>query len=67
LVEDFILCGLDELDLLAALLLERCDDRTDRLVLLRVEPLLPPHHEVGSPRAGRRQCQRGHQKNLLQP
>ena len=48
-IEDFILCGLHELDLLAALLLKGGDDFPDRLVLLGVEPLLPPHHEVGGP------------------
>ena len=37
----------DELDLLAAALLERRDDLPDRGVLLGVLPLLPPHHEIG--------------------
>jgi hypothetical protein len=41
-IEDFILCGLDELDPLAGVLLERGDDLPDRLVLLGVEALLPP-------------------------
>ena len=44
---DLGLFGLDQLDLLSGVLLERRDDLGDRLVLLGVEPLLPPHHEVG--------------------
>jgi hypothetical protein len=47
----------DELDLLAGLLLEGGDDLLDRLALLRVIALIPPHHEVGGPRAERRQQQ----------
>ena len=58
LVEHLVLCGLDELDLLAGLLLEGGDDLRDRLVLLGVEALLPPHHEVGGPGAERRQDDR---------
>ena len=53
-----ILCGLDELDLLAGLLLEGGDDLRDRRVLLGVEPLLPPDDEVGGPGAERRQDER---------
>jgi hypothetical protein len=41
----------DELDLLAAPLFKRGDGLPDRRVLLGVEPLLPPHHEVGGPGA----------------
>ena len=37
----------NELDLLAAVLLKGGDGLPDRRVLLGVEPLLPPHHEVG--------------------
>ena len=44
----------NELDLLAGLLLEGGDGLPDRLVLLGVVPLLPPHHEVGGLRAERR-------------
>jgi hypothetical protein len=44
----------DELDVLAGLLLEGSDDLPGRLVLLGVEPLVPPHDEVGAPRAKRR-------------
>jgi hypothetical protein len=36
-----------ELDLLAGLMLEGCDDFPDRLVLLSVVALVPPYHEVG--------------------
>ena len=52
-----------ELDLLAGFLLEGGDDLRDRLVLLRVEPFLPPHHEVGGLRAERRQHERRGEKN----
>jgi hypothetical protein len=45
----------DELDLLPGLLLEGGDDLSDRLVLLRIIALVPPHHEVRGPRAERRQ------------
>jgi hypothetical protein len=48
----------DELNLLTGLLLERSDDLPDRLVLLLVLPLLPPHHEVGGLRAEWRYDQR---------
>ena len=48
----------DELDLLAGLLLEGGDDLPDRRVLLGVESLLPPDHEVGGPGAERRQDER---------
>jgi hypothetical protein len=44
----------NEFDVLAGLLLERGDDLRERLVLAGVEPLLPPHHEVGAPGAERR-------------
>jgi hypothetical protein len=44
----------DQLDLLAGLLLEGGDDLPDRLVLLRVVALIPPHDEVGGPSAERR-------------
>ena len=53
----------DELDLLAGLLLEGGDDLPDRLVLLGVVPLLPPHHEVGGLRAERRQNERQSNEN----
>ena len=48
----------DELDPFAAVLLEGGHDLPDRLILLGVEPLLPPHHEVGGPGAERRQHDR---------
>ena len=48
----------DELDLLAGLLLEGGDDLLDRLVLLGVVALIPPHHEVGGLRAERRHGER---------
>jgi hypothetical protein len=54
-----------ELDLFSGLLLEGGDDFPDRLVLLRVEPLLPPHHEVGGVCAERRYCERRGKKNGL--
>jgi hypothetical protein len=54
LIEHLILLGLDEIDLLAGALLEGPDDLRDRLVLLGVVPLLPPHHEVGAPGVERR-------------
>ena len=44
----------DQLDLLAGVLLEGGDDLPDRLVLLRVLALIPPHDEVGGPGAERR-------------
>ena len=54
----------DELDLLAGLLLEGGDDLPERRVLLGVEALLPPHHEVGGPGAERRhEDQRGGKDN----
>jgi hypothetical protein len=43
-----------EFDLLAGVLLEGGDDLRDRLVLLGIEPLLPPHNEVGGLGAERR-------------
>jgi hypothetical protein len=45
---------LDELDLLAGLLLEGGDDLPDRGVLLLVEALVPPDDKVGGPGAERR-------------
>jgi hypothetical protein len=45
---------LDELDLLASVLLEGGDDLRKRLVLPGVVPLLPPDHEVGG--AGAEGC-----------
>ena len=48
----------NELDLLAASLLEGGDDLPDRGVFLGVEALLPPDHEVGGPGAERRQDDR---------
>jgi hypothetical protein len=45
-------------DLLVGLLLECGDDLRDRLVLLRVEALLPPHHEIGTAGAERRHGKR---------
>jgi hypothetical protein len=54
LVVHLILPRLNELDLLAASLLEGGDDLPNRLVLLGVEPLLPLHHEVGGLGTGRR-------------
>jgi hypothetical protein len=44
----------NKLDLLAAVLLERCDDLPDRLLLLWVIALIPPDDEVGGLRAERR-------------
>jgi hypothetical protein len=44
----------DELYLVAGPLLEGDDDLLQRLVLLRIEPLLPPDHEVGGLCAERR-------------
>ena len=41
----------DKLDLLAAPLLERCDHLPDRLALLGIVALVPPHDEVGGPGA----------------
>src|SRR3712207_5678882 len=58
-VEYFILCELDELDVLAGLLLERGDDLRDRRVPLGVEALLPPDDEVGAAGAERRQNEHG--------
>ena len=63
LVRKLLLWMEDELDLLAGLLLEGGDDLPDRLVLLGVVALLPPHHEVGGPGAERRQDQRGGKNN----
>ena len=62
-----ILRWLDELDLLAGLLLEGGDDLPDRLVLLGVAALLPPHHEVGGPGAERRQDQRRGERTVDEP
>ena len=45
----------NELDLLAAPLLESGDGLRDRRVLLGMVSLLPPHHEVGGLRGDRRQ------------
>jgi hypothetical protein len=45
---------LDELDLLAGVLLEGSDDLRDRPVFLRMRVTLPPHDEVGGARAERR-------------
>ena len=43
-----LLCSIEnELDLLAAPLLESGDGLPDRRILLGVVSLLPPHHEVG--------------------
>jgi hypothetical protein len=58
LIEHLILCGLHEVDLLAGLLLEGGDDLPDRFVFLGIEPLLPPHDEVGGLGADRRQNDR---------
>ena len=57
----------DQLDLLAGLLLEGGDDLLDRLVLLGVVALLPPHDEVGGPRAERRQHERSGEKDGSNP
>jgi hypothetical protein len=62
---DFILCGLDELDLLAGLLLEGGDDLRDRLVLLWVKTLLSPDDQVGGLRAERRHHERRGEDNGL--
>jgi hypothetical protein len=51
-------CGLEGLHLLTGLLLEGGDDLGARLVLLGVEALLPPDHEVGGLCAGRCKYQR---------
>jgi hypothetical protein len=58
LLREFRLLIEDEFDMLTAVLLEGRDGLPDRLVLLRVEPLIPPHHEVGGLRAER--CQDQH-------
>ena len=55
----------DELDLLTCVLLEGGDDLPYRLVLLRVEPLFPPHHEIGGAGAERRQRERRGENNDL--
>ena len=55
----------DQLDLLAGLLLEGGDDLLDRLVLLGVVALVPPHHEVGGVRAERRQDEHCGENNDL--
>jgi hypothetical protein len=52
--EDFLLPWLDELDVLAGFLLEGGNDIGDRFVLLGIEALLPPDHEVGALGAKRR-------------
>ena len=59
-----LLRRLVELDLLAGLLLEGGDDLPDRRVLLGVEALLPPHHEVGGPGAERRQASAAARTNV---
>ena len=64
----FFLRTKDQLDLLAAILLERRDDLPDRRVLFGGLPLLPPHHEVGGlcaerrhgERRGENQCSNAH-------
>jgi hypothetical protein len=48
----------DELDLFAGILLEGGDDLPERCGLRRGGPLVPPHHEIGSLSAERRQHQR---------
>ena len=55
-LHDLILCGLDELDLLAGLPLEGGDGLADRRVLPGVEPPFPPDHQVGGSRARRREA-----------
>ena len=57
-IEHLILRGLDELDLLAGLLLKGRDDLPDCRVLLGVVALLPPDDEVGRPSAERGQDDR---------
>jgi hypothetical protein len=54
-----------ELNLLADFLFEGGDDLPDRLVLLGVEPLLPPHHEVGGLSTERRKNERRGKKSGL--
>ena len=56
----------DELDLLAAVLLEGGDDLPDRRVLLGGLSLLPPHHEVGGLCAERRHGERRRQESRLE-
>jgi hypothetical protein len=51
-----------ELYLFTAALLESCDDISERLVLLGIGPLLPPHHEVGGLGAERCHDERGKDK-----
>ena len=45
------LCRLEELDLLAGLLLECGDGLLDRRVLLGIDSLVPPNDEVSAPEA----------------
>jgi hypothetical protein len=52
-------------DLLPGLLLEGRDNLRNCLDLLRVKPLLPPHHEVGGLRAERRHHERSGNCNSL--
>jgi hypothetical protein len=47
-----------DLDLLASLLLEGGDDFRNCLVLLEIEPLVPPDDKVGAAGAERRQNER---------
>jgi hypothetical protein len=44
----------DQFDLLAGILLEGRDDLLDRLALLRIPALVPPHDEIGGLDAKRR-------------
>jgi hypothetical protein len=52
------LCRLEELDLLAGLLLECGDGLLDRRVLLGIDSLVPPNDEVSAPGTERRQDER---------
>jgi hypothetical protein len=57
----------NELDLLAGLPLEGGDDLPDRVVLLRVVALIPPHDKVGALHAEGRQHQRRSQGGGCDP
>jgi hypothetical protein len=61
------LIELDELNLLAAPLLEGGDNLGKRRIRLRVKPLLPPDDEVGGPGAEWRDYHCTCEKNLQQP
>jgi hypothetical protein len=65
LVAHLILAVQDELDLLAAVLLEGRDDLPNRFVLPGMGPLLPPHHKVGGASVERGRGERRGENNGL--